>query len=48
MLAVDAAIWPDAYRRLMAYHVWFFNVAQNPDGSFSYLANRDLREQLGL
>jgi hypothetical protein len=43
--ALGAAADPASHRKLMDEHKWFFNLSQNPDGTFYYQPNRDNNPQ---
>lgn len=42
---LGARVHPLAFRRLMDYHVWFFNLSHCPDGTFYFMPNRDPNSQ---
>jgi len=43
--ALGAAVDPPSFRNLMDQHVWMFNLAHCPDGTFYYQPNRDNNPQ---
>lgn len=43
--AVGASLDPKAYRKLMDNHKWYFNLAQNPDGTFYNQPHRQHNDQ---
>ncbi|MGF1581624.1 MAG: DUF6288 domain-containing protein [Gemmataceae bacterium] len=43
--ALGAAVDPPSFRNLMDNHVWFFNLAHCPDGTFYFMPNRDPNDQ---
>ena len=43
--ALGAAVDPASFRKLMDQHVWHFNLAHCPDGTFYYQPNRDNNPQ---
>jgi len=43
--ALGAAVDPPSFRKLMDEHVWHFNLAHCPDGTFYYQPNRDNNAQ---